>query len=1189
MGVMLGLYGCTDELEGVGNHTRPSDVICFTASLKDSRTTSVSRSASGCLEMEEEEWLVGVETEQGASRGTPVTLLDGTAGVIGYAYDTWGTGITPWSSLYNVQFNFDGDELTAAEDNDVRWNTMVKTANGYIDNVRFYLYAPHNLTGGKLSDQYTGGTPTLNYTVNENVKLQDDLIVASWQGSKGTNYGIDTKTGKVIQPQSIPLSFEHVLTGVKFKVGFPCKVISLLVQEVYNSGTYTFGGNWSVKNTGENIKSDYTFNFGNKVGDTYTGQEFSSNAVLTDGENTLLMIPQEFPTDATAEIVLQYKKNKGEPQTKRYPLAGKVWQPGKMVTYTLHETQAVTPIYFDLAAGNVVIGSTYSGKIYVAGEERNVAGSHETGNKYYVYQSSTSEETYNAANTGYPTIDDFTNKTNCRIPDYEEVTYGTQKWRDFITNNNHVESVIEAWYAGMGSTPESDRADLKGRIGTPYSITVNAVENTNFDLIIDDIYSTYQSASTSRVTGGITFSPATISNCVLTITTLGDNRFGNIFYYNKPNEFISSATINNYSKDEYITKNISNGSKIVFEGTGSLTVADVIEKKDAGPGWTGVGYFANHYCAAIGGNDDGTHEQSSGIEINSGILFAGTTAAENCSAIGGGGNGFGEVIINGGTITAVASTTGTAIGGGIGYSSHGGEGRVHIHGGNVYAYNLDNKRRIPSSAIGGAGSSSSVGTWGTVNITGGYVYAYSALGTAIGGGSSEAKTGGNAVITITGGQVIAKSGAGAGIGGGSACTGGNGTRLNGGTATINISGNPIIRTGSIGGGSTKASSSSIGSANITISGEGDIQAQFVMAAGAKETPSFTMSGGTIRNSNTDDDEYRHLQEQGGAVYLEDGTFTMTGGVIKNCSAEQGGAVYIAQSSTGSATFKMIGGQIHSCFATGKKDEDGAVLKHGHGGAVCLNGGKVQMSGGRIWNNYSENGNGGAIYINNGNFSMDDTADKGLPRIDGNSAQKGDGGGVFVSSAGSAVQVDLLQGIITNNTANNYGGGVCVDMGNTQNAATVTAGVAGEGATEDDAKLKIYGNASMMAGGGLYVRGINANITINSGMIDKNKVSAYVKNENVANEGGQVLLNAGQVTHVVVTFRGNGGTFNDSDTYTQKIVTNTNSKLQANSFNRNGYDFAGWNTRADGKGTSYSNYHLMNISEPITLYAKWKAK
>jgi uncharacterized repeat protein (TIGR02543 family) len=133
--------------------------------------------------------------------------------------------------------------------------------------------------------------------------------------------------------------------------------------------------------------------------------------------------------------------------------------------------------------------------------------------------------------------------------------------------------------------------------------------------------------------------------------------------------------------------------------------------------------------------------------------------------------------------------------------------------------------------------------------------------------------------------------------------------------------------------------------------------------------------------------------------------------------------------------------------------------------------------------------------------------------------------------------------------------------------------------------------AMMSGGGLYVRGTKANVTINSGMIAQNKVSAYVKNEDVANEMGGVTLNAGLVTHVEVTFVGNGGKDKDSgtETYKQNIVTNTNSKLALNSFTRAGYEFNGWNTRADGLGDSYEDGDPTPHSSDITLYAQWKAK
>lgn len=1176
VGVMTGLYGCMDEWEGMRNTpARPSDVVCFTASLAESRAASVSRSASGHLAIEQEEWLVGTEAEQGVSRGAPLTLLSGSAGVIGYGDDDI------WSD--NAEYVFDGDELTA-KSTDVRWTTIADN-----EKVSCHVYAPYNST---ISNS------TISYQVASTIADQQDLIVASWTGTKGTDYGTykDDKGETVtIQPRTIPLTFEHTLTAVKFKVGFACTVTKLEVKGIYNSGTYTFGEGWTVTTSGDNTTSDYTFTFG----ENGAGTSLAVNASLTDGENTLMMIPQTLGENA--KVILTYKED-SEEKTITATLTDKVWEAGKMITYTIHKDEAPTTIYFDLAAGDVSIGSTYFGKVYVDGQARDVTGNHVSTNRYYVYQSST-DERYKAQKTGYASESDFINKINCRIPDYAPVECNNQKWSDFITNNDSVESVIEAWYVGMSNTAENKRADLKGRTGTGFRITVSPVADTSFDLVIDDIYSTYQVQSQSRTTGGISFSPETTQNCVLTITTKGDNRLGNIHYYNKPNNFVQSDNtakkIEEKGIEEYIrSQNTDNGSQIRFEGTGSLTVADVDDSKKACSDglYSGTGYYSNHYCAAIGGNDDATHEHCMGIVINSGVLFAGSTASENCSAIGGGGNGFGEVTINGGTVTAVASTTGTAIGGGIGFSSYGGEGRVYINGGNVYAYNKDNYRNIPSSAIGGAGSNASTGTLGVVEITGGYVYAYSALGTAIGGGSSRQKVGGDAKVTITGGQVIAVSGKGAGIGGGSAYTKGGptGSKFNGGTAIIDISGNPIIRTGSIGGGSTGDTNGKIGSAQITIGeGDSDIQAQFVMAAGAKETPTFTMNGGTIRNSYVDDEEYIHIQKKGGAVYLEDGTFEMTGGTIKNCSAVQGGAVYIARKSTESMAedefnFKMEGGEIHSCFATGgviDGENDGKPYL-GHGGAVCLMGGQVNMTDGMIWNNYSENGDGGAIYISNGNFSMKE----GSPTITGNSAQKGNGGGVFVSSEeGNPVRVDLLQGIITGNTANNYGGGVCVDMGDTQNEATVTVGAEGQGVTEQDANPKITSNMAMMSGGGLYVRGERAGITIHSGMIDGNDVSAYVKNENVANHLGEVSLIDGLVTHVVVTFDGNGGTLDGAATDTQKIVKDTNSKLEANRFVLGGHDFIGWNTRKDGKGTPYSDRGFIVASEPVTLYAQWKSQ
>ena len=45
-------------------------------------------------------------------------------------------------------------------------------------------------------------------------------------------------------------------------------------------------------------------------------------------------------------------------------------------------------------------------------------------------------------------------------------------------------------------------------------------------------------------------------------------------------------------------------------------------------------------------------------------------------------------------------------------------------------------------------------------------------------------------------------------------------------------------------------------------------------------------------------------------------------------------------------------------------------------------------------------------------------------------------------------------------------------------------------------------------------------------------------------------------------------------------------VKANGFTRDGYDFTGWNTAADGKGTAYKPGDKLELSDSLTLYAQW---
>ncbi|HJJ41907.1 MAG TPA: InlB B-repeat-containing protein [Methanocorpusculum sp.] len=72
----------------------------------------------------------------------------------------------------------------------------------------------------------------------------------------------------------------------------------------------------------------------------------------------------------------------------------------------------------------------------------------------------------------------------------------------------------------------------------------------------------------------------------------------------------------------------------------------------------------------------------------------------------------------------------------------------------------------------------------------------------------------------------------------------------------------------------------------------------------------------------------------------------------------------------------------------------------------------------------------------------------------------------------------------------------------------------------------------------------------------------------------------------VTFNGNGGTGTMDN---QPFVYNASQKLNANNFTKDEYVFAGWNTEADGSGTSYTNEQPITIYKDITLYAVWTLK
>lgn len=454
-----------------------------------------------------------------------------------------------------------------------------------------------------------------------------------------------------------------------------------------------------------------------------------------------------------------------------------------------------TTIMIDLDKGNISLNTSCSGWVtnyaelsedikaeFTANSNGSYSWTHNSAYSYYIYQSSNGLENKNIFKETLASVD-FT----------DVVAFG-EKWDEIATS--------KGFKAANGTAAHNAR----------YKIAIGGA--INIEVILHNIWSTYYAEV--QTVGSIDVKGS--SNSSYTLKLRGDNRINRLGYYNSNDS--TKLVICDDPDDDYIGTLTVVGDQTPFETCG-------IDSKK---------YPANHWDSAIGGSD--SSDRSYNINIESGCVYAGTTAAENCTAIGGGGNGLGKVNISGGTVYAISSSTGTAIGGGIGHQSYGGNCLVNISGGNVYAYNFgqpfktthsDNKAKgipdfVPGTAIGGGSSISSSGNQGEaeINISGGVVEAYSVAGSAIGGGNSINQYGGKGKVNITGGQVTATSvestvynmPRGTGIGGGSS-TGRNSGARDGGTATVNITGGQVIATG-IGGGTSKYGDG--GSATVTVDG-----------------------------------------------------------------------------------------------------------------------------------------------------------------------------------------------------------------------------------------------------------------------------------------------------------------------------------------------------------------------------------
>ncbi len=184
---------------------------------------------------------------------------------------------------------------------------------------RFYAWAPTDAAG--LALPTSPQSMQMSYTVPADVAAQKDIVTAVTDEIAG-NYNA-----------SVPLSFRHICTAVRFVVGEiqAGTVKRVALKGVRNAGTYDMAAaSWTLAET--------TADYSQTLDKAMSGTEAAGTAITT-AEGTFMMLPQTLPSGAEVEVV--FSPTVGEERTLTATIGGTAWPMGNTVTYRL----TITPEY----------------------------------------------------------------------------------------------------------------------------------------------------------------------------------------------------------------------------------------------------------------------------------------------------------------------------------------------------------------------------------------------------------------------------------------------------------------------------------------------------------------------------------------------------------------------------------------------------------------------------------------------------------------------------------------------------------------------------------------------------------------------------------------------------------------------------------------------------------------------------
>ena len=291
-----------------------------TRSAKEKQSSIRCESSDGdfSVDVTVEDGIRSFQSEQVESRGTQIAQKGGWNYRVGayYTTDKEATNLDSKTINFFTENTDGGISIASDADN--------FTTNYYwppVGTMKFFAVAPADVTGLSIPSVNDINTPTITYTIPENVADQKDIMVAQ-------------TTADCPQNTAVGLQFQHLLAAVQFKVGAMqfIKINSIKITGI-KGGAITMAydnqeGSWTYSSKTEAIYSPEPMEVAALA---------PSGTPITGNENKSMMLVMPQTLGENALVTISYKNQlTGEEITNvSAPLKGN-WEAGKTTVYSFN-------------------------------------------------------------------------------------------------------------------------------------------------------------------------------------------------------------------------------------------------------------------------------------------------------------------------------------------------------------------------------------------------------------------------------------------------------------------------------------------------------------------------------------------------------------------------------------------------------------------------------------------------------------------------------------------------------------------------------------------------------------------------------------------------------------------------------------------------------------------------------------